>query len=78
MRNNCIVSCAVLFLLLCALVDTSSSKKTKKNIKDEAKNMVFPPCASCKILVESFNKVIALSITLLKKKKISIANKYFL
>ncbi|OXU28623.1 hypothetical protein TSAR_010928 [Trichomalopsis sarcophagae] len=47
---------AVVLLLLCFTVSTSSDKAAKKRNSEEAKNMQLPPCASCKVLVESFKK----------------------
>ena len=49
-----------LILLLCLVISTdgdksSSASKVKKN--EEAKIVTLPPCASCRVLVESFKKV---------------------
>ena len=53
-----LASHAILLLLLCSTVSSGSNKKISKGkTAEENKNIIFPPCASCKLLVESFKRV---------------------
>jgi hypothetical protein len=56
MKIICIAIHTVIFLLLYSPISSGSDKTSGQN-SEENKNMVLPPCASCKLLIESFLKV---------------------